>query len=246
MGKEDKPINYKEENELLRNEIEFLNSRINTLIKEVAANGETIKARDAKCKELVAASNKNAKTAKYYRDKLSAAVKMYEEEAYSRDQKLKELEAARKRLVESKMYYKNEVKVLEHWLKGDSEEIKKLKEVIKQNEEDLYYMNQKQKDYVINRAKKEEQIRELQEEVVSLRRKNRELEAIRKTEIATLEDQIDSLLVVFSDVEKKNDIYKDEIRKLNAACKRKNDLINKLYGALNYDGWSKMWEDNHE
>lgn len=70
----------KEKYDILKRELEYQEARNKTLVKEVTALNETIKARDAKNHELVVANNKNAATAEHYKKKLSAAVKMYEEE----------------------------------------------------------------------------------------------------------------------------------------------------------------------
>ena len=89
MGK-DAYVKVCKKAELLEKENEFLNARIKTLIKEIEANGETIKAKDAKIDELVIQAAYNELKKSSYAGQLSSLFKE-NEGLKERNEKLKEV-----------------------------------------------------------------------------------------------------------------------------------------------------------
>ena len=168
--------------EVLEKELDYEKARNKTLIKEVTADCETIKARDAKIEELKLEVEK-------WKSKLEHTVAMYEEEANTVEEKRKD---------------------------------------------EAYRFDQAQ-----------DRISELELELDILRSKNRNMEGAVNEAIGLAATNAQYLQRI-EELEEELEKYKIEVRRLNAACRHKNDWIDKLYGALNYDGWAKLWEDNHE
>ena len=125
MGK-DAYIKVWRKAEVLEKELDYEKARNKTLIKEVTADCETIKARDAKIEELKLEVEK-------WKSKLEHTVKMYEEEAYLVDQARKD-EA--KRFDEAQDYI-FELESIKDFFKNESHKSKEENDELLQKNHDI-------------------------------------------------------------------------------------------------------------
>ena len=253
MGK-DAYIKVCKKAEVLEKELDYEKARNKTLIKEVTADCETIKARDAKIDELKLEVEK-------WKSKLNRTVKMYEEEAYLVDQERKEesykYDQAQDYIFELesiKDFFKNEshkmkesIKKYEKDREDSAMEISKLKSELAERDDEIEkYMNriayledevEKQKTTINNRKRYYEQkdkelINKLYGTISSKIAENKEL----KDKLVESNEAGQLYFDWYNQARESNTKFmkdilnlKDEVRKLNAACQKKSVLANKHF-----------------